>query len=575
MRSKLITPDRAVLFGVVAAALVYLQDLRYDFILDDIPMILMSETITSWRNWKTLFLTHIFSEGTDVSTQVVPVHYRPVYRLWQMLNEQLFGAVLPWWHLTSLLLHMTAVLLVYQVGKKLLKDSWTSALAALLFAFHPIHAESVAYVAASSDLLVTVLALVSFLAYLHFREEGGSPVYLVLSVLASALAIFSKETGVMIPWMLVAYEALREAGPTLRKKREGWGTPAGEQNWKRFVWTGPYFAVVGAYITIRTVLFGWNTGSASGGRLAALRDIPLVLVTYLRNFFWPFQLSFFYPREWSSQWTLLKAIAAVLAIAAAGYLWRRYRLQSGVRLQLLWTGILFVLPLLGVFTFAHEDWIHDRHMYLVSVPISLVLAALLTDRRWPLKASVAGSCAILAILAADMAIQVPRFQDEDSVYTSALKVAPNSLLAHFDYGTALLAAGRTEEGLREYRITTEIGPEVPEAHKYYAGALAQVGRYDAAMAEYQKALDLSEHSPGFHADTLSKMAALELKLSEYQKASQHLREAVQLSPQAPDYYALLARALSSEGQTKEAEEATRVEASLRQRVARERGTSRE
>jgi uncharacterized protein HemY len=71
------------------------------------------------------------------------------------------------------------------------------------------------------------------------------------------------------------------------------------------------------------------------------------------------------------------------------------------------------------------------------------------------------------------------------------------------------------------------------------------------------------------------MAALELKLSEYQKASDHLREAVQLSPQAPDYYALLAQALSSEGQTKEAEEATRVEAGLRQRVARERGTSRE
>lgn len=563
MRSKLITPDRAVLLGLVASALVYLQDLRYGFILDDIPLILMSETITSWRNWKTLFLTHIFSEGADVSTQAVPVHYRPVYRLWQMLNEQLFGGVLPWWHLTSLLLHMTAILLVYQVGKKVLKDRWTSALAALLFAFHPIHAESVAYVAASSDLLVTVLVLVSFLAYLHFREEEGSLVYLVLSVLAAALAIFSKETGVMIPWMLVAYEALRET------------VPATERTWKRFVWTAPYFAAVGAYITIRTVLFGWNTGSTSGSRLAALRDIPLVLVTYLRNFFWPFQLSFFYPREWSSQWTLLKAIAAVLAIAAAGYLWRRYRLQSGVRLQLLWTGILFVLPLLGVFTFAHEDWIHDRHMYLVSVPISLVLAALLMDRRWPVKASVIASCAILAVLAVDMAIQVPRFQDEDSVYTSALKVAPNSLLAHFDYGTALLAAGRKEEGLREYRIMTQIGPEVPEAHKYCAGALADVGRYDEAMAEYQKALDLSEHFPGFHADTLSKMAALELKLSEYRKASDHLREAVQLSPQAPDYYALLARALSSEGQTKEAEEATRVEASLRQRAARERGTSRE
>ncbi|HXC33599.1 MAG TPA: tetratricopeptide repeat protein [Verrucomicrobiae bacterium] len=563
MRSKLITPDRAVLIGAIAAALVYLQDLRYDFILDDIPLILLNETITSWRNWKTVLVNHIFSETTRFSTLPMPVHYRPVYQLWQMLNAQLFGLVLPWWHLTSLLLHMAAVLLVYQVGLKLVKERWTSALAALLFAVHPIHAESVAYVAASTDLLVTVFALVSFLAYFHFREDGASPVYFALSVLASALAMFSKETGVMIPWMLVAYEALPET------------VPATERNWKRFLWTAPYFAVVGAYIAVRTVLFGWNTGSASGSRLAAFLDIPLVLVTYLRNLFWPFQLSFFYPREWSSQWTLLKGVAAVVVIAAGVYLWRRYRLQSGVRLQLLWTGILFVPSLLGVFTFAHEDWVHDRHMYLVSVPISLVIAALLTYRRWPAKASVVGCSAILAILAVDLAVQVPRFKDENSIYTSALKVAPSSLLGHFDYGTALLNAGRKEEGLREYRIMTEIAPQAPESHEYYAGTLADVGRYDEALKEYQKALDLSERSPGFHAYTLSRMAALELKLSEYQKASDHLREAVQLSPQAPDYYALLAQALSSEGQTKEAEEATRVEAGLRQRVARERGTSRE
>jgi protein O-mannosyl-transferase len=564
MRSKQITPDRAVLIGAIVATLVYLQDLRYDFILDDIPLILMNETITSWRNWKTVFLTHIFSETTRFSTLAMPIHYRPVYRLWQMLNEQLFGAVLPWWHLTSLLLHFAAVLLVYQVGLKLMKERWTAALAALLFAVHPIHAESVAYVAASTDLLVTVFALVSFLAYFHYREQRASPVYLILSVLASALAMLSKETAVMIPWMLVAYEALRETAP------------ATERNWKRFLWTAPYFAVVGAYIAVRTMLFGLNTGSMPGGnRLAAFLDIPLVLVTYLRNLFWPFQLSFFYPREWSSQWTLLKGVAAVLAIAAMVHLWRRYRARSGVRLQILWTGILFVPSLLGVFTFVHEDWIHDRHMYLVSVPICLVVAALLTDSKWPAKASVAVCSAILAIFIVDLAFQVPRFKDDNSIYTSALKVAPNSLLAHFDYGTSLLNAGRTEEGLREYEIMTEVAPDVPESHEYYAGTLASVGRYDEAMAEYQKTLDLSTKSPGFHAYTLSRMAALELKLSEYQKASDHLREAVQLAPQAPDYYALLAQALNFEGQTKEAAEATRVEASLRQRVAQERRTSRE
>src|ERR1700724_4479008 len=105
------------------------------------------------------------------------VHYRPVYILWQMLNEQIFGSVLPWWHVPSLLLHLGVIFLVYQVGLKLLKERWTAALAALLFAFHSIHVESVSYVTASTDLLVTLFALISLLCYSEFRAESASPIY--------------------------------------------------------------------------------------------------------------------------------------------------------------------------------------------------------------------------------------------------------------------------------------------------------------------------------------------------------------------------------------------------------------
>lgn len=79
--SKHITPDRVVLIGAVAATLAYLQDLRYDFIQDDASLILLNETILSWRNWKSLFVTHIFAEEHPIFTAAVWVHYRPVYRL--------------------------------------------------------------------------------------------------------------------------------------------------------------------------------------------------------------------------------------------------------------------------------------------------------------------------------------------------------------------------------------------------------------------------------------------------------------------------------------------------------------
>jgi hypothetical protein len=299
-----LTPDRAVLAGAIVAALVYIQDLRYDFILDDFPLIVLNDSIASWRNWKMAFVADIFAmKGPTKPVEFMALHYRPIYKLWHMLNAQLFGFIVPWWHLTSLLLHVCVILIVYQLGIKLMKDRWTAALAALLFAFHPIHVESVAYITASTDVLVTLFALLSYLAYFRFREEGASPLYFIASLLAAALAMMSKETAAMLPWLLVAYEALREIPP---------GT---QQSWKRFCWTLPFFAVVGAYVTVRTLLFGLNAGPGPGGsRIAALLDMPLVLVIYLYNLAWPFRLSFFYPAEWGSQWTLLKGATVVLVM---------------------------------------------------------------------------------------------------------------------------------------------------------------------------------------------------------------------------------------------------------------------
>jgi protein O-mannosyl-transferase len=560
-----ITPDRVVLIGSFLAALAYLQDLRYDFIQDDVPLVLMDATITSWRNWKTLFLTDISAiKNPTLPLEIGAVHYRPIYKLWQMLNEQLFGSVLPWWHLTSLLLHVGVVLLIYRLGIKLLKDRWTAALAALLFAFHPIHAESVAYVTASTDLLVTLFALISFFAYYRFREDGGSLTYFIASVVAAALAMLSKETAVMIPWLLVAYEAMRET------------PPGAQQSWKRFAWTLPFFAVVGAYSAVRTLLFGLNAGPGPGGsRVAALLDIPLVLIAYIKNLFWPFRLSFFYPSEMGAQWTPWKGVAVLLVILAAIFLWIRYRDRPEVRLQMLWAAILFVPAVLGVYTFVREDWIHDRHMYLVSVPICLIAAALLTDPRWPAKASVIASSMVLAILLIDTAIQVPRFSDDLSIYVNSLKVSPRSILLHGYYGEALWAYGRREEGLREFKITTELAPRSSGAYERYGAALAQIDRDDDAMAEFAKASQLSPRPTPMRAFLLSEMAQIELKHSEFPEAASHMREALQIAPQTLNYHALLAQALTHQGRTQEADEEMRLEASIRQRFVQGQSASRD
>ena len=564
-----VTPDRAVLAGMLVTAGVYCRDLQYDFILDDVPLILTNETITSWKNWTALFVSHIgATQGVDINAAL----YRPIYISWFMVNYQLFGMVLPWWHLTSLLLHLLVTFLVYKVGVKVLKEPWTAALATLLFAFHPIHVESVSYVSASTDLLVAAFLLVAFLAYSRFREQGASLWYLTASVLAAGLAMLSKETAAIFPLVLVAYEILREYSP-------------GPQRWgKRLVWTLPFFGVVAAYAAVRTLLFGRNLGPGPGtDRLSALWDAPLVLLTYLRNLLWPVRLSFFYPVEWSAQWTFGKGLAAVLVLIAGVFLWKRYEQRPGMRLQLLWTAILFVIPVACVSALRKEDWVHDRHMYLVTIPFCLMTAVVLTDLKLSRKASIIAGSVLAAALAVITAVQAPRFKDELSVYESALKVAPRNVLLRRRHVETLWnrvpqvrePSTLRDEALRQFRVNIELWPELELGYERYGAALAQTGRDEEAATQYRIALRLDTGGPThLRASILYRLAELDLKLSKLEEAEVCLREALAIDPKAMSYHALLAQVLKQRGHAEEANEQLKLEASIKERFIRQHPAAR-
>lgn len=559
-----ITSDRAVLVGMLVTAAVYCRDLQYDFISDDLPLILMNETLTSWKNWATLFVSQIVpTQGVNIAA----VHYRPIYILWLMANYQLFGMVLPWWHLTSLLLHLLVIFLMYKVGVKVLREPWTAALATLLFALHPIHVESVSYVSASTDLLVAVFMLVAFLAYSRFREQGASRWYLTASVLTAALAMLSKETGAMLPLALVAYELLRERPPGVQR----WG--------KRLVWTLPFFGVVAAYATVRTLLFGGNFGPGPGSdRLSALWDAPLVLLVYLRNLLWPVRLSFYYPVDWSSQWTSGKVLAAVLVLIAGVFLWKRYEERPGMRLQLLWTTILFLTPIACVSALRKQDWVHDRQMYVVSIPFCLAAAVVLTDLKLSRKASIAAGSLLVAMLLVMTAVQVPRFKDELSVYESALKVAPRNMLLRRYYAATLWnkvpqvrqPSARREEALREFLVNIELLPESPFGYENYAEVLEQVGRDEEAATEYRKALQLDSGRPThFREHILYRLAGLDMQHSKLDEAEGCLREALKIDPKALGYRPMLAQVLKEQGRGQEADEQIKLEASVKEQFIRQ------
>src|SRR6202163_3118634 len=154
----------------LTAFVVYCGSLSFEFVWDDWPQIANNPIIRTWSNLPRAF-------GSDLWYHVArhQVYYRPLFVAWSMLNYTLFG-VRPWgWDLGAVLLHVGAVVAVFWLVRRLGLEYWTAALAALIFALHPVHIEPVTWISAASDTMVTILAVLAFAAFLNGRGAARSP----------------------------------------------------------------------------------------------------------------------------------------------------------------------------------------------------------------------------------------------------------------------------------------------------------------------------------------------------------------------------------------------------------------
>lgn len=549
-------PDRLVLFGMILTAGLYCRDLQYGFILDDRPLILLNDTFTSWQNWKLLFIPHASSTAELAMTYPgsFAIHYRPLYMLWLMTISKLSGTSTPWLHLGSLLLHIVIIFLVYRLGTKLIPGGWAAAFAALLFALHPVNVETTAYISASTDLLTTFFVLISVLSYLHFRTAPGSYWYLVLSLTAAALGMLCKETAAMVPCLILAWEIFAVDDNKIPPL------------WKRGLLALPYFAIDGLYYAWRTFLFGSTSWPAPSQHfLSAISSVLLVGVVYFRHLLWPFHLSFYYPTEWTSHWTLLRALGLLVVASAILWLWFRPFQRTIVRLQLAWIAIFFVPPLAAVFLFVRDDWVHDRHMYLASVPFCILLAILFSSipaasERFKIAAGLSLSALFLSVTF----LQVPYFSDELTLYERALQIAPENITLQRYYAWRLLNYGRTSDSLREFRqITVEL-PYVATACEEYAAALIEAGKPEEAALQLKKVIEYSRKRTPFRAFALYRLGNLEVSQNQLESAAAHLREAISIEPEMPNYHGALARVLRLQGFSEEADKAYAQELRIRQ-----------
>ena len=574
------------LLGLVTFVL-YSGSLSFEFVWDDWPQIVNSPLIRTWSN-----LPRAFTSDLWYHVARHQVYYRPLFVAWSMLNYSLFG-LRPWgWHLGAVLLHVAALLAVFWLAWKLGLEYWTAALAALIFALHPIHIEPVTWVSAASDTMVTIFAALAFGAFLNGRNTARSlqknkrTAWWLASLALLACALLTKEMAVVFAVLVGIYAWLNPAEKSSPVKRV----------LAAAIEAAPYAVVTLAYALLRRHALLQTTGQfdSDHGLMDMARTLPLVMSIYLRQLLVPLGITGLYYTPYvtnAGAVVVLSQVVAPVAVLGAALIglwyWNR-RAGNSIVVFAGWWLLVGLAPALYLRNFSNGDFVRDRYMYLPSIGFAILAAMGL--RRLPSvkgwSAQAVQTCAVLVLCGgyacASIAQQVYWANDlmvllrGQSLYPGnpytmvglakeyskggandrAIELAESVVRDHPEYGYGPLTlaevyihAGRFREG----RVWLDrVNPDYARSEVGMAGVAGlygQMGDYGRAFALCSEIL---QKEPNLYS-ALYNCGNIHLVDGQYKDAEQLLSRAVQLVPEqaAPKHF--LGRALLQDGRSAEAQ----------------------
>ncbi len=459
-------------------------------------------------------------------------NWHPLTWLSHMLDVQLWGLNAGGHHITNVLFHIANTVLVFFVFAHMTGSGWRSAFVAAIFAWHPLHVESVAWVSERKDVLSAFFWFLTIAAYLGYVSRPN--VWRYLGVLGCYVAgLMSKPMVVTLPFVLLLldYWPLQRAG--LARGERG--------KWLLLVVEKIPFVVLAIASSVVTLL-----AQRKGGALIALDRLPFPVrlgnafisyADYLLKAFWPVNLAVFYPmRDSLPSWHLAGAVLLLLAATTLA-------VTTARRVPFLIVGWLWFLgslvPVIGIVQVGDQA-MADRYMYIPLIGLSIIIAwgiPLLVGSALPAKqarpALVGVSGAVLVACLALTTRQIKYWHDSLGLFQHALFVTKNNWFAHGNIAMSLGRSGDIGGAIAHYRELLRIKPASVEALNNLAWHLAtsRDDRYhndEEALRLAGRALELSPDPDPSTLDTLA--AAL---------AANHLfEEAVQRAEQARDLAAI-------------------------------------
>lgn len=546
---------RALLvLALLITALAYVNTLRFQFVYDDLPQIVNNPMVHSWDNVPRFFTEHVWAQMGQTGN-----YYRPLFLLWLLVNYSLFGLHPFAWHLVSVALHLIATWLVYRFAWRLMQDRLASAIAALIFGLHPAHIESVAWVSGVTDPLMTIFVLGAILAYLRARAEKSRG-WWTLAVVLYALGSLAKETAVLLPLVLLAYDWIFVAKD--------------DRRWIRAtaIRLFPFLLVGIAYMGARYLALQGLQHPEPYRAGALLASAPGVLWFYVVHLCWPWGLSVFYNSRLITRPTLanfgLPLLALVLVGTAAWWGARRSRL---VAFALAFLVVFMLPPLIGIRTFFPEDMLHDRYLYLPVASLAIMLAAGISRLKQVGTAKLFGqpaaqvaaiiACALL--LGAATAMQNVYWATDLTLYAHGVNVAPRNVLAFDHLANEMYKRGQVQMAFDLYAKALSVDPNHWGTRFAVGVTRLETGDPRAAEEHLQQAVRIGPtNSNQFYF-----LGVAQMKLLHWEQAEQSLRRGLAISPSAPGFHFLLGQVLEAKGDRDGALKEYRAELAIGANVA--------
>jgi protein O-mannosyl-transferase len=472
-------------------------------------------------------------------TAVHSSNWHPLTWMSHMLDWQLYRLNPVGHHATNLLFHILNVLLLFLLLNWMTGRVWRSAFVAALFAVHPLHVESVAWVAERKDVLSTMFWLLTMLAYYWYTLKPEIKRYALVCILF-ALGLMAKPMLVTLPIVLI----LMDYWPLGRAETFDTATIR-----RLVVEKLPLFALT-ALSCVVTFL-----AQRKGGAVGSLERFPFSVrvenalvsyIAYLGKMIWPAKLAVLYPFPSNvPALAVIGAITALIVITVVAI--RNERARPYLAMGWLWY-LVTLIPVIGIVQVGNQA-MADRYTYVpligIFIAIAWALPELLSDKSSVGRVAFVGLASVsLVVMSFLTFVQVGYWRNSITLFRHTLaSTSYSNYIAHGSLAAGLLAVGKMDEAVKEARITVELAPHAARPHDKLGAMLAMQGKISEGMEQCKKALELDPKLSDAHYD----LGAMLHKSGDIAGAIKEYEEALRLNPEDPDAAEMLEVARSSGG----------------------------